>query len=373
MSPGPSEREPWALGDLVWLTVPVLAVLAVAAYFVGGILLGAIPPFTVVDGQSMRPTYQPGDLLVVRGVAAGDIEVGDILSVMPPASQVEDNGLPGEIVHRVVRIQYPDDGMKIITQGDNNPEEDSFVSHPTSVRGEIVGRVPGLGYPVLFFRSEQGRIFLAAIGLAIIGYFVVAAIERRQEAAELESPRDALERLTAEIRQLGGLVAGSGAPARTGELEVLALESHEVRETMGDLVGAVSEYGHHLRSHTAILQAMSQASQELSRVVEGLGAVVELGRTPGDVPFSAAPPTALAASAAELTPTVPHCSLEPYLFAWLRGNAYQEWSLLALQPVAHRLGHDNATIQSALVRLALADRIELRPVRASDLYRYRLS
>lgn len=372
--------ERWTLGDLFWLSVPVLAVLGVAAYFVFGIMLGAIPPFTVIDGQSMRPTYKPGDFLVIRGVADQEIEVGDIVAVRPPDAQIEQKGLPGEVVHRVVKITRSDGQTSIITQGDNNPAEDPFISFPSTVRGEVIARVPGAGYPVLFFRSQQGRIFLAALGLAIIGYFIIAAIEKRQEAAELENPRYAIAELTAETHELrellangdGGAAAGQPARLDPDDVEALKAETHEVRDTVKELVGAVGEYGEHLRSHTAVLQGMSLASTDLAEVVGQLRDVIGGGSTPLGPPVatrSVATPTPARLEPSPIEPA----AVGTYLLAWLRGAAYQEWSLVVVDEVAERLGVDSDDLRLKLIRLALDGRLELRLVAPPDLYRYRLA
>jgi signal peptidase I len=68
-----------------------------------------------VDGHSMLPTLEGGDLVVIQGVAISDIHVGDVIVY---------NGLcsvGGEsVVHRVVAIV----GSGLITKGDNNPGTD---------------------------------------------------------------------------------------------------------------------------------------------------------------------------------------------------------------------------------------------------------
>lgn len=235
----------WTLADIAWAFVPLVAIAAVAAYFAASIALGASPPFAVVDGQSMRPTYTPGDLIVIRGIAAEDVEKGDIISITVPEEVREDKGLPGVIVHRVVKIRGEAPDLTFITQGDNNPGIDAFVTRPGDIRGEAISSVSGLGYPVLFFRAQQGLILLAALGLALVGYFVIAAVERRQEAAQLESPREAIEELAA-------------------ELERLVDEQEGDRATLSQLVSAVDDYGRHLQSHTAAVKDLARAAQDLA-------------------------------------------------------------------------------------------------------------
>lgn len=272
---GRRHREPgrrWRLGDAFWLAVPVLSLLAVAAYFSASAMLGVTPPFAVVDGQSMRPTMTPGDLVILRGVPGQKVEVGDVISIAVPEEVQEEKSLPAEVVHRVVEKNGRGSEVTFVTQGDNNPGEDAFITRPGMVRGEVIRTVPALGYPVLFLRSSQGRIFLGALGLAVVGYFVIAAVERRQEAAERENPARAIEDLGAELRELREAVTTTTAPAAApidpNGLTRLVDEHTEDRETIRELVGAVRKYGEHLRSHTRAVQEMAAAAQDLARAAE---------------------------------------------------------------------------------------------------------
>lgn len=307
-------------GVVFWIALPLLSILAVVGYFTASVALGTTPPFAIVDGQSMRPNFNPGDFVVIKGVAGHEIEVGDVIAIQTPASFVEDRGALPEVVHRVVRIESGPGYIDFITKGDNNPDEDPFLVRPANIRGKVIARYPGLGFPVLFARAEQGRIFLAAIGVALLGYFLIAAIERRQETAELESPRTALEALTQ--------------------------ETHENRESLRELVGAVSDYGYHLRSHTQILQSMSAASERLAEVTNGLSQALP-----------------------NLTPPLRDADLLEYL----RSESYVEWSLFVPERAAAVLGRSRERVLADLVRLAALGTLQVVAVEPPALYRYRLS
>lgn len=287
ISRGRSRRGRWTVADVFWLAAPIIAFALIIAYFVASAVLGTTPPFSVVHGQSMRPTFAPGDLVVIQGVAAHEVDVGDVISIVPPLDEQEEKGLPSEIVHRVVEVEGSEGQPVFITRGDNNSGDDAFRTFPANVRGEVVYRVPGLGFPLLFFRSQQGRIFAIAAGLALIGYFLISAIERRQEAAALENPRAIIE----EVRE----------------------ENLEIQATVRELVGAVSEYGEHLRSHTGAVQGMSAASQQLASVaaeLRGSMAVFADPRHRVEEPTHE-PPVAASAEAPPLPPPPPEPAPEP--------------------------------------------------------------
>lgn len=80
-----------------------------------------------VDGHSMLPTLEGGDLVVIQKVAISQIHVGDIIVY---------NGLcstGGEsVVHRVIQIT----SSGLITKGDNNPEPDQYLNE--IAKGPIV-------------------------------------------------------------------------------------------------------------------------------------------------------------------------------------------------------------------------------------------
>lgn len=336
------------------MSVPIMALLLIVSYFLAAALLGTTPPFSVVSGQSMRPTFAPGDLVVIEGVAAGDLEVGDVISIVPPIREQEEKGLPDEIVHRIIEVVDTDGQRSFLTKGDNNPGEDAFITFPSNVRGEVVARAPALGFPLLFFRSEQGRVLAIAAGLALIGYFVISAIERRQEAAALENPRALIE----EVRE----------------------DNLEIKDAMRELVGAVSEYGEHLRSHTGAVQGMSDASRELATVAAGLrGSTAE----PRARPVAAEPrhdrrPTAvpIPPPRPRLTPRFEPPALEPDLgtevLAYLRRTAQDGWLDLDLGELSSSLGTPIPVLEGVLAELAIGGHLRAVATLQSVNYLVRL-
>ena len=113
--------------------VVAIAVLLFWAYFVES-------DTRRVDGYSMLPTLEGGDLVVIRSVPIGSVHVGDIIVY---------NGLcstGGEsVVHRVVSITS---SGGLITEGDNNPGPDQslgIASGPITqqcLEGKVVFVIP---------------------------------------------------------------------------------------------------------------------------------------------------------------------------------------------------------------------------------------
>ncbi len=100
--------------------------------------------FVVVRGESMKPTYEQGDLLYAR--KSGDYEVGDIAIYRIP------DGQPGEgmlVVHRIKRI-LPDGTY--LFQGDNKNDTDDVTPDRAHLVGKPivdVGEIPTRGLILL--------------------------------------------------------------------------------------------------------------------------------------------------------------------------------------------------------------------------------
>jgi len=90
-----------------------------------------------VDGRSMVPTLEQGDLVVIQPVTMSDIHIGDIIVYGPPCSE---EGI--DVIHRVVGIE----GGGFITQGDDratNPYTDqaSDIANGPITQACLVGKV----------------------------------------------------------------------------------------------------------------------------------------------------------------------------------------------------------------------------------------
>jgi signal peptidase len=132
----------------------VLGVLAVALLVL--MALGYVT-LAVIEGTSMEPTLQTGDVVVVvRGVKPGELSVGDIVVYRRGSSL---------IIHRVVSLGP----SGIVTKGDNNWAPDPPVPYEAVVGkvlnvGGVTFRVPLVGYLTLLIRySATSRAYLPVL------------------------------------------------------------------------------------------------------------------------------------------------------------------------------------------------------------------
>lgn len=116
--------------------------------------LGGQTSYVIVNGNSMEPAMQRGDLAIVR--KADRYEIGDVVTYRHP--QI------GPVIHRVIGR----DGARYVFQGDHNSFIDGY--HPT--QEELIGKlwihVPSVGSWLTRFQSPVymfGLLFVAFIGL----------------------------------------------------------------------------------------------------------------------------------------------------------------------------------------------------------------
>jgi len=108
--------------------VAIVAVLLFWAYFVQA-------DTRRVDGFSMLPTLEGGDLVVIQGVPISNVHVGDSVVYDGVCSAVGES-----VVHRVVNITT---GGGLITKGDNNErsDQDSGIALTPITSQCLVGKV----------------------------------------------------------------------------------------------------------------------------------------------------------------------------------------------------------------------------------------
>lgn len=141
----------------------LLVALIIETYVGAAYVSNNFTPFMVVISDSMEPVLHVGDMIYVKGVAASEIKVGDVITFKPPAAYIQDS----IITHRVVGVQYDSNEISFRTQGDNNPSVDPW----TVKSGDIIGRqeamMANVGGYFLWMRTPAG---IATIGVLMVLY-----------------------------------------------------------------------------------------------------------------------------------------------------------------------------------------------------------
>lgn len=146
------------LSALRWVLVAVIALVLLAPF-----ALSAVTGLRTleVDGGSMAPTYERGDLVVVDPARVETVAVGDVVTVRRPSGVL--------YTHRVEGVDA--DGQ-ITTRGDANPVADI----PAVKAGDILGVVTAhIARPwaavIVAAQSLPGRVSLA---LVMVGLLVIS-------------------------------------------------------------------------------------------------------------------------------------------------------------------------------------------------------
>ncbi len=124
------------------VTIVVLAIVLLS--------LAKIVMFAVVEGKSMEPTLQTGDLVFVVKTSPKDLKVGDVVVYRKPSGEY--------VIHRIIKIVKVGNMLDVETKGDNNFIADGVI--PVNwIVGKVVGldgevlKLPGIGYINLCFRA----------------------------------------------------------------------------------------------------------------------------------------------------------------------------------------------------------------------------
>jgi signal peptidase I len=131
--------------------------------FVIALLVAAVAPLAIglhtyaVQSGSMTPTIDTGDLVITRTITPTQAHIGDIVMFKDP------EGSGRLISHRVRAVRERDGRSYFVTRGDANTGFEHWNVPDSGTIGEIVYRVPKLGFLLGRIGSTPGRIGLVVI------------------------------------------------------------------------------------------------------------------------------------------------------------------------------------------------------------------
>jgi signal peptidase len=161
----------------------LFAIWAVASFVLALLLSTALPlalgaRSMVVRSGSMTPAIRTGDVVVVRPIAPGEAEVGDIVTFKDP------DGSERLLVHRVRAIGQHGGRYSFTTQGDANTSREHWSVAADGTIGTVVYRVPALGFAVSWISTPAGRVGLIIVPALLLAASLLARIWRaRPEGA----------------------------------------------------------------------------------------------------------------------------------------------------------------------------------------------
>lgn len=209
-------------------------------------LLGYTP--LSVQTESMSPTFEAGDLIIIKKVNPSTLREGDIITFHTIImNQYALN------THRINEIRDDNGYRTYVTKGDNNQASDTHIIADGDIVGRYVTRIAGFGRVMDFLSSSAG--FLIVIVLPMLIFFIyqvyhlimvsiqlkkAVAIETAQAAAQASQIRGAQTQETAPYRADTANAAGDEAERLRAQLaeaqaKLAALEAEENARNNGEM------------------------------------------------------------------------------------------------------------------------------------------
>ena len=118
-----------------------------------------------VQSDSMSPTFDQDDLIVIKTCDTSKLQVGDIVTF----HTIIDNQYALN-THRIESIDELNGMRSFTTKGDNNDVADTHIISDGDIVGQYVFKIPGMGKVMDFLSSTWG--FLIVIVLPMLLFFI---------------------------------------------------------------------------------------------------------------------------------------------------------------------------------------------------------
>jgi signal peptidase len=133
----------------------------------------------VITGGSMTGTYDLGSVVFEENVPVDDLQVGDVITYVPPA----ESGITTLVTHRIVERH----GDTFRTKGDANPQVDPWTFELTAAtQNRVRFDVPYVGYAFIALGDRATRMAVIGLPALIIALYslveLVGALRRKPEA-----------------------------------------------------------------------------------------------------------------------------------------------------------------------------------------------
>lgn len=158
------------------ITIAVVIATAIAVLMLVPGLLGL--ERYVITGASMSGTFERGALVFERPVDVADLEVGDIITYLPP----QDSGVTELVTHRILSITENAEaqgGRVFRTQGDANAAADPWTfTLAAPVQPVVVGWVPAVGWALIALSIPGIRMLAIGVPAALIALLFLRDVIR---------------------------------------------------------------------------------------------------------------------------------------------------------------------------------------------------
>ena len=166
----------------IWNTVGtvIVVLVVIAAVFLMGARLVGLQVYNVVS-DSMRPTYNKGDLLYVKAVDPDSVRVGDPITFVLNENLVV-------ATHRVVAVDG--ENRTFTTKGDANESNDKAPVHFNNLIGVPQFSIPMLGYVSDYIQHPPGTYVAIGIVVVLLALAFLPDMIKKKETPEVQKSEE---------------------------------------------------------------------------------------------------------------------------------------------------------------------------------------
>lgn len=155
--------------NLIALVVLLAVVLPFVVYAVPQ-TVGADRGYVVLS-DSMSPTIDAGDVVIVEFVDPSNVEEGDVLTF----ERTESDTL---VTHRVIDVLERDGERQFRTKGDANEDPDQSLVTSNEVVGVVSFHIPLMGYVIEFASSGVGIVLFIIVPSVLLALSELRSLYR---------------------------------------------------------------------------------------------------------------------------------------------------------------------------------------------------
>lgn len=167
---------------------------------------GYAPMIVLTD--SMYPTIESGDLIIIKAVDPETVQEGDIISFFDP----DGNGT-SVVTHRAIRINR-EGALSFTTKGDFNNTEDISAVPAESLVGVYQTRIKGAGNVAMFLQTTPGLIVCVGVPLVLLVAYELIRRKRYEKSKQADTAA-----LLAELEALRAKAGAGDKPAEDKPVE----------------------------------------------------------------------------------------------------------------------------------------------------------
>ncbi len=251
---------------VLWVIIIIAALFAVTTMSTRDINhvsnIAGFTPLTV-QTDSMAPTFNAGDLIIIKQVDPNTLQEGDIITF----HTIIQNEFALN-THRIESIKEVSGSRTYITKGDNNDIADTHMIASGDIVGKYVTKLKGVGKLMDFLSSSTGFLLIIVLPMAAFFayqvYHLIMVSISLKKAVAIESAQEAAKIMAeAEVKKSDETAAGAvaaGTAAAAGVASAAAEAAGGAVQTVGDTAAKAAEEAAKVSDEAAAKMSEAEAA-----------------------------------------------------------------------------------------------------------------